>query len=298
MYEHDHHSHDRSSGRALATALTLTLFFAAVEALAGWWTHSLALLADAGHMLTDSTALGLAALAAWIARRPADRRHTWGHGRVEILAALINGMIMVALVTAIAISAVKRFQDPPEIRAWGMLGVAVIGLFVNLSVLAILRRGQSSLNLRAARLHVIGDLLGSVVAITAGAVILTTGWTPVDPLLSLVICALILIAGVRLLREGVGVVMEGVPRGLELEDVHRAMRGVPGVVEIHDLHIWQVDSRRQALSAHVVLDDLDRWMDVLAELNAMLLERFDIDHPTLQPELADPGCVDGPGKGC
>lgn len=284
VYEHDHHSHDTSGGKALATAVSMTLTFAAVELLAGWWAGSLALMADAGHMLTDSAALGLAALAAWIASRPANRERTWGHGRAEVLAALFNALVMMALVAVIAWRAGLRFQNPVEVKGLAVMGVALIGLGINIAVFLTLRRGRRSINVRGAMLHVLGDLLGSLSALTAGIVIMVTGWTPVDPLLSLVICVLILFAAARLLREGVRVVMEGVPANLDLEQVRDAMTRDDQVKEIHDLHIWQVSSERVALSAHVVIDDLSAWPAILARLNRMLAETFDIDHPTLQPE--------------
>lgn len=289
MNQHNHHSHDHSGGRALRRALLLTLSFAAVEFVVGWWGGSLALMADAGHMLTDSTALGLAALAAWIATRPADRNHSWGHGRAEIIAAMINSGAMLVLVVVIVYNAIDRFQNPVEIRGAAVLVVAAIGLVINLAVLKVLHGGEGNLNIRGAILHVMGDLLGSVAALASGVVIVLTGWTPIDPILSLLICALILIAALSLLRTALGVVMERVPTRLDLEEVRSAMDQVGGVVEIHDLHIWQISSNRVALSAHVVMDDLDAWPDLLVRINAMLLERFGIDHPTLQPELSQSG---------
>ncbi|GAB4177443.1 MAG: cation diffusion facilitator family transporter [Wenzhouxiangellaceae bacterium] len=298
MFEHDHHSHDSHGGQALRRALLLTLGFAAVEFVVGWWGGSLALMADAGHMLTDSTALGLAAIAAWIARRPADARHSWGHGRAEVIAAMINGAAMLVLVTVIVLQAVQRFQNPVEVRGGAVLVVAAIGLLVNLLVLRALHGGRENLNVRGAMLHVLGDLLGSVAALASGAVILLTGWTPIDPLLSLLICALILVAALRLIRTATGIVMEQVPHGLELEQVRRAISEIDGVVEVHDLHIWRVAGQRIALSAHVVTASLERWPDQLTRINAMLLERFGIDHPTLQAEPPEhPGCRQ-PGAGC
>lgn len=284
MYEHTHHSRDQSGGRALKRALLLTLGFAGVEFVVGWWGGSLALMADAGHMLTDSTALGLAALAAWISTRPADRQHSWGHGRAEIIAAMINGAAMLALVAVIVYHAIDRFQNPVEVRGAAVLVVAAIGLLINLAVLRVLHGGQQNINVRGAMLHVMGDLLGSIAALASGLTILLTGWTPIDPILSLVICTLILLAALNLLKSALGVVMERVPARLDLEDVRAAMHDVDGVVQIHDLHIWQISSERVALSAHVVMTDLEAWPDLLEKLNAMLLERFRIDHPTLQPE--------------
>jgi cobalt-zinc-cadmium efflux system protein len=287
MHQHDHHSHDTSGGRALRGALLLTLSFAAVEFVVGWWGGSLALMADAGHMLTDSTALGLAAIAAWFATRPADERHSWGHGRAEIIAALVNGFAMVVLVGVIVYNAIQRFQDPVEVRGMAVLVVAALGLAINLAVLKVLHGGQQNLNVRGAILHVLGDLLGSVAALSSGVVILLTGWTPIDPILSLLICGLILFAALQLLRSGLGVVMEQVPATLDIEEVRAAMQGVDDVVEIHDLHIWQISSERVALSAHVVLTELERWPDLLERLDTLLLDRFGIDHPTLQPEPVD-----------
>lgn len=285
MSHHPHHHHHAASGgRALATALVLTLGFSAVEFLAGWWAGSLALMADAGHMLTDSTALALAALAAWVATHPPSHRRTWGHGRAEVLAALINGTVMLVLVALIAWHAIERFQNPREVHGMTVMGVALLGLVINVGVFWILSRGQRNINVRGAMLHVLGDLLGSVAALVSGVVILLTGWMPIDPILSLVICVLIVIAALRLLREGAHVVMEGVPGNLDLEEVRQSMTDIDGVVEIHDLHIWQVSGERVALSAHVVIVDLDRWPELLESMNLHLLERFDIDHPTLQPE--------------
>jgi cobalt-zinc-cadmium efflux system protein len=284
MYEHDHHSHDRQSGRKLTLALLITLFFAGVEGVAGWWADSLALMSDAVHMLSDSTALGLAMLAAWIARRPADAGHTWGHGRAEVLAGMANAVIMLGIVAGIVYGAIHRLQDPPMVRGGVVVLVALIGLAVNLLVLYTLTRGHQNLNVRGAVLHVMGDTLGSFAALGSGVVILLTGWMPIDPILSLLICVLILISALRLLREALNVVMEGVPRHLQLDDIGKTMASVPGVVSVHDLHVWQVHSDRIALSAHVVLRDMTTWLRVLAALRQELLTQYGIEHITLQPE--------------
>jgi cobalt-zinc-cadmium efflux system protein len=191
------------------------------------------------------------------------------------------------LVGIIVYNAFQRFQNPAEVRGLAVLVVAAIGLIVNLAVLKVLHGGEQNLNVRGAILHVLGDLLGSVAAISSGLVILLTGWTPIDPLLSLLICGLILFAALQLLRTALGVVMEQVPAALDLEEVRAAMEGVDGVIEIHDLHIWQISSERVALSAHVVLGDLATWPGLLDRLGGLLAERFGIDHPTLQPEPAD-----------
>jgi cobalt-zinc-cadmium efflux system protein len=301
MYEHEHKSHDHDSGRLLFRALLLTLGFAAVEALAGWWAGSLALLSDAGHMFTDSSALGLAALAAALARRPSSQRHTWGMGRAEVLAALINGLMMLAIVAGIVYGAYDRLQSPQPVKGGAVMLVAALGLAVNLVVLRMLSHGgghghghhghdhghagaERNLNVRGAMLHVVGDLLGSVAALGAGIVIYFTGWTPIDPILSLAICVLILLSSLGLLREGLHVLMEGVPRHLDLDAVGKSMARTPGVAGVHDLHIWQVKSDQIALSAHVVLRDMQDWLKVLDSLNRSLARDYGIRHVTLQPE--------------
>lgn len=298
MHDHSHHSHGVSSRAALFGALLLTLGFAVVEFVAGLWAGSLALVADAGHMLTDTSALGLAAFAAWMAGRPASNLRTWGYGRAEVLAALINGAVMLALVGSIAWHAFERFREPREVSGGLVMAVALVGLAVNVLVFYVLSRGERNLNIRGALLHVLGDLLGSVAALISGIVILATGWTPIDPILSLLICALILVAAVRLLMESAHVVMEGVPRGLDLERVRSTMGAVPGVANVHDLHIWQVSSRSVALSAHVVVDDLVDWPDTLTALNRALHDAHGIDHPTLQPEPAQSGVCDHQPEAC
>ncbi|MGH8528822.1 MAG: cation diffusion facilitator family transporter [Nevskiales bacterium] len=284
MYEHDHHSHDSSTEQALTRALLFTLGFAVVEGVVGYWAGSLALLSDAGHMFTDASSLALAALAAHIARQPASRRHSWGMGRAEVLAALINALLMLAIVAGVVYGAILRLQQPVPVNGGAVFVVAALGLALNLLVLRTLTHSHQTLNTRGAILHVLGDALGSVAALGSGVVIMLTGWTPIDPILSLVICGLILTSALRLLREGLHVVMEGVPRHLSLEEIGKTMAQVPGVTAVHDLHVWQVNSDRIALSAHVVLRRMEDWLAVLAELNRRLKQDYGIDHATLQPE--------------
>ncbi len=283
-HHHDSHAHPPLAGNALVWGLGITLAFAVVEAIGGWWSGSLALLGDAGHMLSDATALGLAALAAWIATHPPSARHSYGLGRAEVVAALVNGLFMVLVVVAIVVSAIDRLRDPRPVTGEMVVVIALLGLAVNAVVAWVLSRGEATLNVRAALLHVIGDLLGSVAALTAGVVIYYTGWTPIDPLLSLFICALILFSALRLLREALHVIMEGVPPYLELPEVGRAMAGVEGVVSVHDLHIWTLSSGMVALSAHVVIPSMSHWEATLTRLQSLIHERYGIDHVTLQPE--------------
>lgn len=298
-----HHHHDHAHGhphgghesqqadRRLYFAFALTLSFAFVEAVGGWWSGSLALLGDAGHMLSDAMALGLSALAAWFSKRPPSPRHSYGLARAEIIAALINGITMLLVVTGIVTEAVQRVQEPQPVAAGTVITIASLGLLVNLLVIGILSRGQEqNLNIRGALLHVVGDMLGSVAAIAAGIVIYFTGWMPIDPILSLVISALILYSTLMLLRETLHILMEGVPLHLDFAEVGRSMAQVNGVASVHDLHIWTLASGMPALSAHVVLNDMRAWTGILFEMRTMLRERYKIDHVTLQPEL-----VGGPG---
>jgi len=284
MDDHHHPPHAHGSGHSLTWSFALTLGFAFVEGVGGWWAHSLALLGDAGHMFSDATALGLAAMAARVALRPPSTRHSYGLGRAEVVAAVANSLFMVAVVIAIAVAAVIRLQAPAPVKGGTVMSVALAGLIINLMVAWILSHGERTLNTRAALLHVIGDLLGSIAALTAGTVIYFTGWTPIDPLLSLFICALILYSALRLLREALHVIMEGVPSYLDLPEVGQSMAALPGVGSIHDLHIWTLSSGQVMLSAHVLIADMTHWEETLAALQSLLRERFGIDHMTLQPE--------------
>jgi cobalt-zinc-cadmium efflux system protein len=290
-HEHKHgqqdcppsHTHAEDAGPRLIWALLLTLLFAAVEALAGFWSGSLALLGDAGHMVTDSASLGLAAFAAKLELRPPSQQHTYGYGRVETLAALLNVLFMVMVVVGISVAAVRRFLDPAAINGEAVTLVAALGLFINIGVAWLLMHGEQTMNTRGALLHVLGDLLGSVAALVAGAVVMWTGWTTIDPLLSLLICTLMLVSSLRLLREVLQALMEGVPAHLSTAQIGLDLAGVPGVLSVHDLHIWTLSSRKTALSAHLLVDSLDEWPEVLAAARHLLAAQG-IAHVTLQPE--------------
>jgi cobalt-zinc-cadmium efflux system protein len=265
-------------------AVALTLGFAGVEAAVGWWAGSLALVADAGHMVNDAGALVIAAAAAWVAQKPASRLHSYGLGRAEFLAALVNSLGLLALVVWLAVSAVQRLQTPVPVMGEAVSLTAALGLLINIGVAWLLSRGEQNLNTRAALLHVMGDMLGSVAALIAGVVIAFTGWTPIDPILSLAIGALILLSSLRLLREALHGIMEGVPLHLSLEEIGQEMAGVPSVVSVHDLHVWSVASEEIMLSAHLVIEDMRDWPAVLESSRSLLHERFAIEHVTLQPE--------------
>jgi cobalt-zinc-cadmium efflux system protein len=274
------------AAKVLRRCLVLTLGFSAVEAATGWLTGSLALLGDAGHMAADAAGLGLAVVAARLSERRPSRRFTYGLGRVEVIAAVLNGLTLVGVVAWIAVEALARIREPRPVEAGPALLVAALGCAVNLWTAALLRRGEPTLNVRAAFLHVLGDLLGSLAALVSGTVILLTGWLRIDPILSLFISALVLVAAIRVLRDGARILLEGVPAHLSVEEIGRAMAGVEGVLSVHDLHVWQLSSREVALSAHLVLKDLAAWESVVEKARLVALERFGITHVTLQPEPA------------
>jgi cobalt-zinc-cadmium efflux system protein len=233
-------------------------------------------------MLTDGAALGLGAIAAWMARQPPSQRHSYGLGRAEIVAALVNAGAMLAIVIALAYEAMVRMKEPTPVSGGVAALIAAVGLALNLWVM----RGLHShdMNTRAARLHVIGDALGSIAALVSGIVITFAGWTRIDPIASLAICVLIAFSSWRLLRESLHALMEGVPHGLSVETIGAEMAHVDGVLSVHDLHVWTLSGSRTALSAHVVVQSLGQWERMRAEMQERLHERFGIDHITLQPE--------------
>jgi cobalt-zinc-cadmium efflux system protein len=254
----------------------------------GLVSDSLALIADAGHMVSDVGSLALALGALWLARRPATAQMSFGFRRAEILAALFNGVALVAIAIWIFVEAAQRLADPPEILAWTTLAIALAGLAVNVIGLVILRRsGGRSLNLRAATLHVIADLLGSVGVIVAAVVILATGWLYADPVVSILIGVLVLASSWRVLRESLGVLLEAAPEGIDAEAVGRRMASVEGVSEVHDLHIWTITSGFPALSAHVLVPEGEDCHARRRELSEMLRRDFGIAHTTLQVEHGD-----------
>lgn len=262
----------------------ITILFAGVEAVSGLLSGSLALIGDAGHMVTDAMSLGLGALAAWLSQRPPSARHSFGLQRAEVLGALINALAMLAVVAWIATEAWRRLGEPQPVAGGIVVLVGLVGLGINAVVLRILHGGPVTLNTRGAALHVIGDLLGSVAAVTSGVVIMLSGWTRIDPLLSLLLCALILVATLRLLRDVGHMIMEGVPPHLDLEELGRRLASQEGVVDVHDLHVWSIASGHHALAAHVRVRDLSAWPELLKRLEDILRREFGVEHVTLQPE--------------
>ena len=265
-----------------------------VEAIGGWLANSLALLADAGHMLTDAAAVALALFAAWIGQRPATPEKTFGYLRLEVLAALVNGATLLGLAGVIIWQAVVRFAAPPTVEPRILFGVAALGLVANIVALRMLHGGhRHSLNVRGAYLHVLGDLLGSVGAVVAGIVILLTGWSVVDPLISMLIAGLILIGAWRLVRESVDVLLEATPRHISLQEVAARIRSVSGVKEVHDLHVWTVTSGVVAMSGHAIVEDPGRHQTVLETVQSRMSE-LGINHVTVQIENGDTDCLDRP----
>jgi cobalt-zinc-cadmium efflux system protein len=277
----------------LWAVLALTAVFMLVEAVGGWVSGSLALLADAGHMLTDVGALGLSLLTAWIAQRPADASKTYGYLRWEILAALINGAALFGIAGWVVVEAVQRIEQPQPIRTGLFLVVAAAGLVVNLVSLRLLHHiREGSLNTRAAYLHVMGDALGSVGALVAAGIVAVTGWTVADPLVSILLSLLILVGAWRLLRESTDILLESVPRHVSMNEVHRRMLGVPGVSAVHDLHVWTVTNGMVAMSGHAIVPHLEAHPGVLEGIRAEM-SALGIAHVTVQLEVSD-GCEEVP----
>jgi cobalt-zinc-cadmium efflux system protein len=293
---HDHahsaacpaHQHTRAGDRKrLAIVLALVTVYMLAEFVGGILTSSLALVADAGHMLSDAAALALSLFALWIAERPANPRRTYGYYRAEILAALVNGATLIAMAILIFVEAYRRLAEPPEVMGDAMMAIAGGGLLINVIGLFLLHGSKSgSLNLRAAWLHVLGDALGSVGAIAAGLLIWSFEWYWADPLASVLIGALVLYSSWSLVRESVTVLMEGTPKNLDVDRIRDAVISLDGVEEVHDLHVWSITSGLESLSAHVVVCDGEDHAVVLARVRQLLHERFGIDHITIQIEPA------------
>lgn len=272
------------SARRLAWVLGLTATVMVAEAVGGWLSHSLALLADAGHMLADVVALGLALLVLRMAQRPATPERTYGLVRLEILAALVNGAALIAIALGIGIEAVRRLQTPPTVHGGLLLGVASVGLLANVAGVTILHRGHDhSLNQRGAYLHVMSDLLGSMGAVLAGLVVVATGWRLADPIVSLGIGVLVLSGAWRLVRESADVLLEATPAHIALGTVHERLASLPGVSSVHDLHVWTLTSGVIAMSGHLVVRDPDQNQQILEAAQARL-EELGIHHVTIQME--------------
>jgi cobalt-zinc-cadmium efflux system protein len=275
-----------TESRRLKWALAISVLYFFAELIAGFMTNSLALLSDAGHMLSDVGAMALSLFAFRFARRPATHESTYGFHRAEILAALFNGLALWLIVGIIFSAAYSRFLNPPEVESFGMMIVAIAGLFVNIAAAAILHGGHHhNLNLRGAFLHVVSDAIGSVGAILAGFIMLTTGWYLADPLIGVFIGVLILVSSWSLVRDCLSVLMQAVPKGIRLEEVRRTIEAVEGVSKVHDLHIWAVTSDIFTLSAHAVVESGGDFHEVLNGIEDTLKQRYNIEHTTIQLEI-------------
>lgn len=276
--------HNETQRLKMALGISAVYFFA--ELIAGFLTNSLALLSDAGHMLSDIAAMALSLFAFYFARRPATDNSTYGYHRVEILAALFNGLALWLIVGIIFTAAYNRLFSPPEVASRGMIVVAVVGLVVNIAAGVILYdRHHHSLNLHGAFLHVVSDAVGSLGAIAAGSIMLLTGWYLADPLISIFIGVLILFSSWHLIAESLSILMQSVPRGIRLEEVRETIESVEGVAKVHDLHVWAVTSGVHTLSAHAVVENGGDFHEVLNGIEDTLRRRFNIEHTTIQLEV-------------
>ena len=286
--------HANGNARRLRAALVLAALYLFAEVVGGWWTGSLALLADAGHMLSDVASLSLALIALRLSKRPSNSAQTYGYHRAEVLAAFANALALVGIAFFIIFEALERFAAPPEVLAGPMFGIATGGLVVNVLALMILHGGDSeNLNMRGAVLHVFADALGSVGAMTSGALIWAFGWNWADPAASMLISALVLTSALALLRSTVRVLMESAPDRLDMGDVKALIESDEAVVSIHDLHAWTLASGRELISVHVVTESAAAWPTLLDRLRTALRTQFQIHHATVQPELTS-----GPDCGC
>jgi cobalt-zinc-cadmium efflux system protein len=291
-HAHPHAHAHAQDGRRLFWALILTGGFAVVELAGGWIAHSLTLVADAGHMFTDAASLALAWLALRFASLPSDRKRTYGYHRLQVLAAFVNSLVLLAAVLWIGFEAIQRLRDPAPVAGPLMLGVAAAGLLINIVALLLLRGGDThNLNVRAAYLHVLSDLLGSLLAITAAIVVTLTGWVRIDPLLALVVALLIVIAATSLLRKSAHILLEGTPEWLDIEELQREIKGaVGGVIDVHHVHVWSLTSHHPVVTLHARVEADVAAHVVLQDIKLFLARRYALEHSTIQLEPAD--CAD------
>ncbi len=287
------HTHPHSDDRRLLWALTLTGSFMIAEVIGGVMSNSLALLADAGHMLTDTVSLFLAWMAARLSRRPPDMLRSYGYHRMQILAAFLNGAGFILIVAWIGYEAVQRFLDPPQVNALIMMPIAVLGLLVNIAAFKILHSGDhANLNIKAAVLHVMGDLLGSVAAITAGVIIYYTGWMPIDPILSVFVALLILRSAWFVVRQSSHILLEGTPANIDVANLKKALsESIPGVIDVHHVHLWSLIPGRPIITMHVSVENNCQQTILLKNIKRVLKQNYGIDHSTVQIEI-DCQCVD------
>jgi cobalt-zinc-cadmium efflux system protein len=289
---HDGHHHHSSNKKALLLAFVIITVFMIVEVIGGLMTNSLALLSDAGHMLSDAAALGLSFLAITFGAKRASASKTFGYKRFEILAAFINGITLIVISLYIFWEAYQRFVDPPEVISSGMLLISSIGLIVNIAAAFILMRGDKgeNLNVRSAFLHVIGDMLGSVGAIIAALLIMFFGWGLADPTASIIVAVLIIISGIRVTKDSFHILVEGVPGNLDTGKIREALLTMEEVCDVHDLHVWSITSDFPALSCHLVVESEEDHHELLKKANKILHDKFELHHTTIQIDIKDSAC--------
>lgn len=288
---HVHHPQGPDAARRIVWAMALTGGFMVAEVVGGILSGSLALIADAGHMLTDVGALALAHAGIHFGQRPANPQHSYGYRRLEVLAAFVNGIVLLGLTAWIAVEAVQRFLAPVPVLSGTMLVIAALGLVVNIASFAILRGGEASVNVAGALAHVLGDLLGSVAAIVAALVILWTGWTPIDPLLSLFVAALIVRSGWTIVRRAGHILLEGTPEGIDPAQIRASLARLPGVADAHHVHVWSLTSGRPVATLHLRLSPGAQSGTVLLAVKAHLAKAFGITHSTVEIDPQD-RCAD------
>jgi len=297
VHSHGHHHHHGGSGKVLQWSLLATVIFVVVQFAAGMQSGSLALLSDAGHNLTDALALGLALFGVYLQAKPADESRTFGYHRGGVLAAFVNATSLIGLSAFLFYESYERLMTPRSVDENIMIVTAGLGILLNVGIILGLRRHESDLNIRAASVHMLGDALGSVAIIVGAIAIRYTGWLAIDPILSILIAALIVWSAIDIIRESLNILLEGLPRGLSLQSVTSSMREVPGVLDVHDVHVWSLGSSAHALSCHALIGDMPPSESdcILKGINQVLGEKFHIHHTTIQfehanCELSQTGC--------
>jgi cobalt-zinc-cadmium efflux system protein len=291
MGAHHHGDHNSSSTKVLSIAIVLTFGFALIEAVGGFYAHSLALISDAGHMATDSVSLIIALIGAHIASRPPSPKHSYGLGRAEVITALVSCVSMLVLSILIVVEAFERIGTPPtHIMPLPIIIIASVGLLLNILIAFMLSRGHKTLNIRAALLHVFGDILGSIAALASGVVIYFAHWASIDAILSLFIAILIGLSSIRMLKEALHILMEGVPHHLNINKIKQSITATEGVLKVYDLHVWSLNSQKVALSAHIQIKSLNLWDNIYYTVSRLCEKEFAIGHVTLQPELTPESC--------
>jgi cobalt-zinc-cadmium efflux system protein len=290
-HKHCHHHFDfkkiRESNKKIFTIIMIgTLIFAAIEAVGGIWSGSLALLSDFCHMLTDSASILLALIMSHISQKPADNNHSYGHGRADTLGAFVNSLFMLGIIVFLMYEGIHRLIHPEPVKAIAIILIASLGLFMNLFSF-ILLKDSHSLNSKAALIHVIGDMLGTIATIIAGVAIYLTHYTVIDPILSLIVSVIMIPTTVRLIMKSMHILMEGVPEHLNYNEIGQSLASIEHVQSVHDLHIWTMSSDSISLSAHIRIFHIEDWENILAQCQIMLSEKYQIYHVTLQPEIIE-----------